>query len=169
MRKLFSIALLLFISVSVFSQKKYDCIVLLKDNFPTDSMRVVGKLKQVEDSAIIVITKKGEQLFNWNDIVAVKFRKHNGFMRTVVPAVVLAAAATTIITAIEVSNSKHNGGCGCVSSSQVIVPLVFPIVTLLGLFVGTPTYFALRNKNFIISDYNSFLTLKLASKKYIHK
>ena len=83
MRKLFSIALLLFISVSVFSQKKYDCIVLLKDNFPTDSMRVVGKLKQVEDSAIIVITKKGEQLFNWNDIVAVKFRKHNGFMRTV--------------------------------------------------------------------------------------
>lgn len=121
------------------------------------------------DSSLTVFAKKHEMVFDWKEIKVIKFRKHNGFMRTVVPIALLTGATVTAIAAISYTNSLHNGGCGCLSSEGVIVALAFPLVTIETLLYGAPTYFITRNHTYPINSYNDFLKLKQAASKYTIK
>jgi hypothetical protein len=166
MKKNFLLAFI-FLSTFSFSQKRYDCIVITRyegDN--PDSLkthRFVGYLKGMDDSTVYLIAKQNDKVFNWQDIEAVKFRKHNGFMRTVLP---LAAIASFSLSEIELNTPPI---APSYFKSELIPLLTIAYSVILTIPAGTIIYFATRNHKFIIHSYPDFIKLKHDSSKYIFK
>lgn len=157
------------LSVFSYSQKKYDCIVITKyegDNIDSlKTHRFLGYLKSIDDSVVYLSTKREDSLFNWHDIKVVKFRKHNGFMRTVLPLALL-TSFVTVETWLYYEPPAST------------VSYLIPFITVLGtgaytvfftLPAGTIIYFITRNHNFPVNSYGDFLRLKQKSVKYILK
>lgn len=139
------------LSVYVIAQKKYDCVINTKD-----SIRVVGYLSAVTDSAITV----NNQIFNWQNLQVVRFRKHKGFMRTVFP---IAISSSAIAFAIELAAHP--------TSTSSLAPFIFvggTVVTsaIITIPVGTVIYFLTRNNSCKINSYDDFLKLKAIALKY---
>lgn len=150
------------LSVSSYSQKKYDCIVITK--YTGDSLnehRFVGYMRIITDSSILLISKKGDSIFNWRDLQAVKFRKHNGFMRTVFPLAVMASFCLSEIEA------------NALVTANYLKPELKLFLTIgYSIFIiptSTIVYFITRNHKYSIDSYPDFLKLKRAASKYIFK
>ena len=139
----------IFVSIFLLAQKKYDCLVITKNMNGEDSTKFLGRLKVASDSTLTLLVKKHDTIFNWNEIRVVKFRVHNGFMRTVVPI--------SLITYSVISITIPFGA------------LIFPAVIVYTLFPGMPIYYLARNHKYIIGSYDDFLKMKHSSSKYIIK
>lgn len=148
MKTIFTAAFI-FISVFLLAQKKYDCLVITKNLNGEDSTRFLGRLKVASDSTLTLLVKKQETILNWNEIRVVKFRVHNGFMRTFVPISFITYSAISI--------------------TVPFAALIFPAVIVYTLFPGMPIYYLVRNHKYIINSYDDFLQMKHSSSKYIIK
>jgi hypothetical protein len=147
--KIIFTAAFLFVSIFLFAQKKYDCVVITKNLNGESSTKFSGRLKSVNDSSLVLLVKKHETVFNWNEIGVVKFRVHNGFMRTVVPI--------SLITYTIIALTVPYGA------------MVYPAVIVYTIFPGMPIYYLTRNHKYYINSYEEFLKVKKVSSKYIIK
>ena len=136
-------------STCLAAQKKYDCIVFLKTISGDDSARLVGKMKWIEDSSVTIIYRKQEMIINWKNIQGISFRKHDGFMRTVLPIALLTSSLCLI---------DPFGG-------WLLAPIAFSYTMILGI----PIYFISRNHEYGISNYHDFQLLQSVASKYISK
>ncbi len=149
------LAVFLLIAAVAIAQKRYDCVVI-----PLKGKRTVGLLKAISDSTLLV----GEKLFNWKEVRVVRFRKHNGFFRTVVPIFVAVGVPFGVI--VEAIGSGFNNSSYNILHAGLLTLYLFGSALIVE---GMPIYFLTRNKNFPINTYDDFQSLKLASNKYLIK
>ena len=144
----------------LFSQKRYDCIIHTNGN--DNENRYVGSLYKYGDSTITIITARMDTTFNYKNITSISFRKHNGFMRTVLPLSVISSYAVVRL----------------ILAANPTLPYLIPLVSLFGTIlystfvtipIGTVIYFATRNHVYKISNYDDYKKLMLVSNKYIVK
>ena len=79
--------------IIVNAQKNYDCIVATKTVESSSTTRIFGILSKVGDSSITINLKNKDTSLFWNNIKSIRFRKHNGFPRTVLPVSIISASA----------------------------------------------------------------------------
>jgi hypothetical protein len=158
-------AVFVFMAMLTMAQKKYDCIVFLKDKDRAKNTRIVGRMTAIEDSSFTLLTKKEELTFNWNNVSVVKFRMHNGYMRSVLPIIFGTSAAFGLIAYIGTPANDHSA----FFDKNAIGPVIFVVTSISNIFFCTPIYFIARNHKFRIHSYNDFLKLKQSSSKYIFK
>lgn len=155
-------AAFIFISSILLAQKKYDCVVISKNYYGEDSTRFVGSLKFVSDSSIVIFSKEQIIEFNWKQLKAVNFRKHDGFTRTALP---IAVSSGVLGASIVIASNTGMGKLFAI----IFAPIIAKSITFYSLFIITPTYFIFRNKAFYINTYDAFLNFKQSSAKYILK
>lgn len=147
--KVIFLVLLVFQASFLIAQKKYNCILISKNIHEYDSKKFIGRLKLISDSALVLTLHKKDTSFNWADLKLVKFRKNNGFMRTIFPIPVIAGTLYTIIVPFGI----------------ISIPVALSYTCIFGM----PVYLIIRNHKFEINNYQDYKLLQSASGKYISK
>ncbi len=168
MKTFFTIFFILISSI-LLAQKKYDCIVILRHEEGEEIARIRGKLEIVNDSSLTLLVKDKIKVIDWDLIQTVRFRKHNGFMRTAFSTVVGISLAEVIVSTI--SNNSTNGqhSCGCLIVSPPPKLFLMTIALFFNSFIAVPIYFITRDHNYSIVNFQDFQKLKSLSEKYISK
>ncbi len=155
-------AVFIFVSSFLNAQKKYDCIVLTKNHGDMLEHRFVSTLFSFRDSSIYLITTEKDTALNWQEIEAIKFRKHNGFSKTVLPVSVF-----TSFVATELLITRYPPPASLVPLITIIGTTIYSVFVTVP--IGTIIYFITRNHAYTINSYDDFQKLKQASTKYIYK
>ncbi len=148
---------LILISCNIHAQKKYDCSVYLKVN-ETQTIKLDGYLHKVNDLSVVIGQNNLDTIVSWKDLVSIKFRKHNGFTRTVLPIILAASASATVGFAIRRSSAIPRVPT---TLSDMLINTAVVAVPSIGI------YFLTRNISFKIKDYHDFINFKEKSRKYI--
>ena len=160
MKSLFTCLLVIGFMI-VNAQKKYDCIVFTKTTDSSLTTRNFGILSFVSDSSITMNLDSRDTSLFWKNIKSIRFRKHNGFSRTVLPVSVFSASVLIgYLTSIY--------GTGIASrltlSEFAVADIVYSVAALP---IVTVIYFLTRNHIFNINTYEDYKRLKIHSSKYI--
>ena len=151
----------IFIFAFVIAQKRYDCILFTNKRSDSVKHRFVGRLLNLTDSSITLDLHKKDTTIYWGDISTIKFRKHNDFLRTILPSSILSAGLLTggILYVFPFINYYIS-----TSTFMIVGTAYFSIVYTIP--IGTIYYFISRNEKFRIKSYQNYLMLKLFSEKY---
>ncbi len=160
MKSLFTCLLVIGFMV-VNAQKRYDCIVVTKKADSSSTIRIFGTLSNVGDSSITMHLKNRDTSFFWNNLKSIRFRKHNGFSRTVLPVSIFSASVLIgYLTSIYGTGIASRLSLSDFALADIIYSLAaLPIVTVI--------YFLTRNHIFNINNYEDYKRLKIHSSKYI--
>jgi len=163
--KIFITLTTIFFSSFLHAQKNYDCVVYTKNiENNLNKHRFVGQLTWIKDSSIGILISQKDTLFNWDELQTVKFRKHNGYIRTAIPAFLITSAA---VAAVAYATTPEHTSSFLITSRDDAASFAFVGAFISCLSYGTPIYFVARNRVYKIKNYQDFKKLKSAASKFI--